>query len=386
MAVVLIANTSGEVSGLFLTQRSVAHSWSMPQTFSSGTEPAPGVVVGPAQLGFFETGGEIHYTKGGADQGVIATIGAATFLGLTDTPSSYAGQRGKFVQVTDAEGGLEFFGGVKSNLIAHDGTDYIVVPVPAGDGQVLTSDTLEATGIKWAANGFSGVVPSPTLVGQTLFSADGSTYSLLNIGSSDDVLTVAAGVPVWSAPATPLVGWETSGAEPNADFQPTVGNTAGRLLAIDGASSTVPTISFLGDEDTGVGVQGANILSLICGGVLSMNFQATSMSPKVNMQGASADQPQIRWATDTTLTVPVFMPSRRNAGTGIGGNTSTGASSRLALICNSTTVMQMGDDTIAFYSGVTPVVRAANPGTAVGTDAAVINALITAVANVGITL
>lgn len=41
---------------------------------------------------------------------LLRTISSAikTFIGLTDTPSSYAGQRGKVAMVAETEDGLEF--------------------------------------------------------------------------------------------------------------------------------------------------------------------------------------------------------------------------------------------------------------------------------------
>ncbi len=42
-------------------------------------------------------------------------------------------------------------------------------------------------------------VPNPNATGQTLFSANGSTFSLLNAGSNGQVLTLSGGVPTWAA-------------------------------------------------------------------------------------------------------------------------------------------------------------------------------------------
>lgn len=43
-------------------------------------------------------------------QGSAKGAGATTFVGLTDTPSSYSGSGGKGVKVKTAEDGLEFVG------------------------------------------------------------------------------------------------------------------------------------------------------------------------------------------------------------------------------------------------------------------------------------
>lgn len=61
--------------------------------------------------------------------------------------------------------------------------------VKANPGGYLTSSS--------CASGAS--VPTPNATGQTLYSANGTTFSLLGIGTTGDVLTVAGGVPTWAA-------------------------------------------------------------------------------------------------------------------------------------------------------------------------------------------
>lgn len=62
-------------------------------------------------------------------------IGPSTdFLGLTDTPASYAGQAGKFAQVNGAEDGLQF---------ATDGVQNgAAFPAPAASGDLFIIDTV----------------------------------------------------------------------------------------------------------------------------------------------------------------------------------------------------------------------------------------------------
>jgi hypothetical protein len=62
-------------------------------------------------------------------------------------------------------------------------------------GQVLTV----AAGVPSWANAFSNPL---TTTGDTIYSSSGSTPARLAIGSSGNVLTVAGGVPTWAAPAT----------------------------------------------------------------------------------------------------------------------------------------------------------------------------------------
>jgi hypothetical protein len=53
----------------------------------------------------------------------------------------------------------------KGDLIAHNGTDNIRVPVGATNGHVLTVDSAEASGVKWAAA--SGGASEPLFVSKT---------------------------------------------------------------------------------------------------------------------------------------------------------------------------------------------------------------------------
>jgi len=67
--------------------------------------------------------------------------------------------------------------------------------LPIGSsGQVLTV----AAGVPSWANGFSNPL---TTTGDIIYSSSGTTPARLGIGSTGNVLTVSGGVPVWSAPA-----------------------------------------------------------------------------------------------------------------------------------------------------------------------------------------
>jgi len=41
-------------------------------------------------------------------------------------------------------------GASKGSILAHNGTEFVILAPPGGDGLVLTSDSAEATGMKWA--------------------------------------------------------------------------------------------------------------------------------------------------------------------------------------------------------------------------------------------
>jgi hypothetical protein len=65
-----------------------------------------------------------------------------------------------------------------------------------------TNVTTYYTGSAWANLDTTGMTNPMTTTGDTIYSSSGSTPARLGIGSTGDVLTVAAGVPSWAAPAS----------------------------------------------------------------------------------------------------------------------------------------------------------------------------------------
>jgi hypothetical protein len=64
-----------------------------------------------------------------------------------------------------------------------------------------TNVTTYYTGSAWANLDTTGMTNPMTTTGDTIYSSSGSTPARLGIGSTGQVLTVAAGVPSWAAPA-----------------------------------------------------------------------------------------------------------------------------------------------------------------------------------------
>jgi len=100
--------------------------------------------------------GKITYGAAGEGGG-----GATTFLGLTDTPSSYSSQAGKFIKVNSGETALEFTtapGGsspltTKGDIFTYSTTD---ARLPVGtNGQVLSANSSETTGLEWISTNWS---------------------------------------------------------------------------------------------------------------------------------------------------------------------------------------------------------------------------------------
>lgn len=67
--------------------------------------------------------------------------------------------------------------------------------------QVLAKNSNTDMDFKWVSDA-TGMTNPMTTTGDTIYSSSGSTPARLGIGSSGQVLTVAAGVPSWATPAT----------------------------------------------------------------------------------------------------------------------------------------------------------------------------------------
>jgi hypothetical protein len=82
-----------------------------------------------------------------------------------------------------------------------DSIDASLVDLKGGTtGQVLKKATNTDMDFVWSADS-AGMTNPMTTTGDTIYSSSGSTPARLGIGSTGQVLTVAAGVPSWATPA-----------------------------------------------------------------------------------------------------------------------------------------------------------------------------------------
>jgi hypothetical protein len=94
--------------------------------------------------------------------------------------------------VTDLPADFEVFG---------QAVDTAFVDLKGGTtGQVLSKASDTDLDFVWSADA-AGMANPMTTTGDIIYSSPGSTPVRLGIGSTDDVLTVAGGVPTWAAPS-----------------------------------------------------------------------------------------------------------------------------------------------------------------------------------------
>lgn len=103
-------------------------------------------------------GGAYTWTEIGAGSG-----GASAFTELSDVPSSYSGMAGKYIRVNSSEAALEFATPAGASPLTTKGDIRVYgtaddrLPIGAND-YVLTADSAQALGMKWAAPSGSAAV------------------------------------------------------------------------------------------------------------------------------------------------------------------------------------------------------------------------------------
>jgi hypothetical protein len=178
----------------------------------------------------------------------------------------------------------------------------------------------------------AGMVNPMTTTGDTIYSSSGSTPARLGIGSTGNVLTVAGGVPTWSAPAsgggmTSLASGSLSGSSVNLssisssynnlqlvirNFKPATNGEALRFrLNGDTSASTWANSSnntdsakaFSQDQMTSVG----NASSVTANGFVVVNFYdyANAVTWKtmdgIYMWNYTSDATQLNWQRTTSF-------------------------------------------------------------------------------------
>jgi hypothetical protein len=86
----------------------------------------------------------------------------------------------------------------KGDIIAATAVDSVSRLAVGTNNQVLTADSAEATGLKYANEARATL----TTTGDILYASAANTPARLGIGSTNQVLTVSGGVPTWTTPSS----------------------------------------------------------------------------------------------------------------------------------------------------------------------------------------
>jgi hypothetical protein len=91
----------------------------------------------------------------------------------------------------------------KGDLIVATASGSVTNQAVGSNNQVLTADSAQADGVKWA----NGSAATLTTTGDLLYASAANTPARLAIGSTNQVLTVSGGVPTWATPAASATSW-----------------------------------------------------------------------------------------------------------------------------------------------------------------------------------
>jgi hypothetical protein len=182
--------------------------------------------------------------------------GAENFTELGDVPSSYTSQALKAVRVNAGETALEFYTPsgtppvtTKGDLYGYD-TDIARIPIGTNN-QVLTADSTQALGLKWADPSFSDPM---TARGDIIFRNASNVTERLPKGAAGYVLTSDGTDIAWAATAGRLA-WELVTADD------TIADGEGFL--VDPTSADVDVTLPAGSEGLTVGVKALNLTNAI---------------------------------------------------------------------------------------------------------------------------
>jgi len=129
----------------------------------------------------------------GVEYDLLAGSGVTTFLGLTDTPSSYTGEGGKFVRVKATEDGLEFA------TVSGGGGGYATIQE---EGISLTQRTV----INFIGDGITASDDAAN--SRTNITLDATLNSISNLGTAADKTIYTTGINTWAE--TPLTAFGRS--------------------------------------------------------------------------------------------------------------------------------------------------------------------------------
>jgi len=394
-------------------EASAAGTISTINTDSGSAAPAAGAITITGGTGISTSGAgstitvilDTPVTVATGGTGATTAAGARTALGLAI---------GTNVQAWDAQlDDIAALAITKGNLIASDGVNWAALGVGT-NGQVLTADSAQTTGLIWATptagtvtsvsgttnriSSTGGATPvididaayvgqasittlgtittgvwTGTAIGETaggtgqttyttgdvLYASGANTLAKLGVASNGDVLTLAAGVPSW---ATPTVGTVTSVSGTTNRISSTGGATP--VIDIDAAYVGQTSITTLGTVATGTweatdvgaahggtGRSSHTAYAVICGGTT-----ATAAQQSIASVGTSGQV----LTSNGAGALPTFQAA---AGGGLTWNEETGTSATMSVnngyIANNAALVTL---TLPTTAAVGDVVRVTGKG------------------------
>lgn len=192
-------------------------------------------------------------------------------------------------------------------------------------GQVLKKNTDTDMDFVWGAD--SGFANPMTTTGDTIYSSSGSTPARLGIGSTGQVLTVAAGLPSWSALPGNVIDYtaiNAGGTALTGATTITVSGISGKsslMILVDGASSANASSSFSvrfnSDSGTNYGAVGLVVTNTAAGNTGGFyGGQQIDIAKMTNSAGGACSFNMIVSGTNATGRKFVTASSAGDVGTG----------------------------------------------------------------------
>jgi len=251
-------NTSGGGSIDTSGTGSIGLGGSGTRTTLTGTASADRAIALPDASGTVALTSDITGTNSGTNTGDVTLAGTPDYI----TISGQTITRNAVDLASDITGTLPIANGgtgqttavaafdalapttTKGDLIVHNGTDNVRVPVGGTNGHVLTVDSAEATGVKWAAGGGGGTPGGSDTQVQFndggVFSGDsGLTFNkTTNALSVDRIYTKLNGLMIGSATDGPIITSSSDAANASIKISSNSNNAAaGGPVDIEGGNN-----------------------------------------------------------------------------------------------------------------------------------------------------
>jgi len=192
-------------------------------------------------------------TAGSGDSEELTAAQARSNMGLGTAATTAAADYATAAQGTTADGAVQkSVATTKGDIFAATASSTVTRLGVGTNGQVLTADSVMATGLKWAAAAGGGSVATDTIwdtAGDLVVATAADTAAKLVIGTAGQVLTVSGATAVWAAPA--FTTKRVSLINHTLRFDTTGNCYPGTLIDMVAATND-PTIAF-GFKDSVVG-------------------------------------------------------------------------------------------------------------------------------------